>query len=145
MTMPQSAVLNAQSTSVPVQNLASALEQTRVIEDGAPVKVKPFPCYNDFVAILQFRIKTVSNIELGESGFKQEGMVVGVGPGLPTANGTRCPSQLKIGEVVAFYGNPALMIKPSDGVYQGDRIIIVPERSIVCRLPAVPFEEVNDE
>jgi hypothetical protein len=130
----------AAKTQIPVS------EPIAVFETGGPIKIKQVNCYNDFVAILQFRIQTVANIELGESAFKQEGMVVGFGPGLPNGGGLRCPSQLKLGDVVAFYGNPVTVIKPTNGLYKGQQIIVVPERAVICQLPSdVPFEIIKDE
>ena len=105
-----------------------------------PIKIREVKCYNDFVAILQFRIQS-SSIELpGASALKNEGMVVGVGPGIPTANGARCPSQLNLGDVVTFYGNPATALEANDGFYKGQRIILISERSVICALSPVAFE-----
>ncbi len=110
---------------------------------GTPITIKEVKCFNDFVAILQFRIQ--SSIDLGESGFKNEGMVVGFGPGIPGPGGVRCPSQLKLGDVVAFYGNPVTSMEPMGGLYKGQKIIIVPERNLLCGLPDVPFVKASDE
>lgn len=113
-----------------------------VFEPGQEIPIKEIECFNDSVAILQFRIS--SKLELTSSQFKQEGMVVGVGPGLPTSTGTRCPSQLKLGKVVSFYGTPAAAIEPAAGVYKGQRIIIITERMVLTGLPEVPFRIVEE-
>ena len=119
-------------------------DTTLVYAPGEAIKIKEVPCCNDFVALLQFRVE--SSIQLDEkSAYKNEGMVVGVGPGLPNGNGGRCPSQLTIGEVVSFYGNPTLTITPNAGAFAGRKIVMVPERSVICKLPPVPFERVDEE
>jgi co-chaperonin GroES (HSP10) len=106
------------------------------------IKIKELTCYNDYVALVQFRIN--SRIELsGDASYKQEGLVVGVGPGIPASDGKRCPSQLIIGDVVSFYGRPTLELNPTEGVYAGRRVVITSERSVICKLPSVPFERVD--
>lgn len=117
-------------------------EVIQVVMGDEPIKIKNVPCLNDFVAILQFRVK--SSIELGDTGYKQEGMVTGFGPGLPTASGTRCPSQLKLGKVISFFGQPTLTLSPKSGVFAGRKVVIVPERNLICYLPQVPFEIVDE-
>jgi len=115
----------------------------KTYQPGEAIPVKPVRCFNDFVAILQFKIES-SVLMAGET-FKQEGMVVGVGPGLPTNDGNRCPSQLKIGDVVVFYGNPTTKMEPKSGVYAGQRVVIVPERSVICALKDTPFVLASDD
>jgi co-chaperonin GroES (HSP10) len=108
---------------------------------AGPVKIKRVECFNDFVAILQS--KSEGNI-IQENPYKNEGLVVGTGPGIPLDGGVRCPSQLKMGDVVAFFGKPILELTPGSGVYQGRKVVILGERSIICRLPPIPYEEVQE-
>lgn len=119
-------------------------EVVKVYAPGEEIPVKKVKTYNDFVAILQFRVE--SNILMpGGQGFKNEGIVVGVGPGLPASDGKRVGSQLSLGDVVTFYGNPVTALEPKSGVYAGQKIIIVPERAIICGLAPVPFKLVEAE
>lgn len=140
MPPPKSAKLRDQLT----QSAAPAAPEASTVKVFAPgeeIPVKKVTCYNDFVAILQFRIQ--SNIILEDS-FKNEGMVVGVGPGIPGPGGMRVPSQLKLGDVVSFYGNPTTALEPKSGVFAGQKIIIIPERAVMVGLPPVPFREVTE-
>lgn len=113
-------------------------EVSTPLENG--VKVKPMKCYNDFVAILQQQVD--AQLLLGNVAFKNEGIVVGVGPGMPNATG-RTGSQLAVGDYVAFYGNPLTVIEPNAGVYAGKRIIIISEKFVICQLPSIPYELVD--
>ncbi len=116
----------------------------KVYRDDESIPVKEVKCYNDFVAILQFRVE--SRIILGETdNLKNEGVVIGVGPGIPGPNGVRVGSQLKLGDVVVFYGNPTTSFNAASGVYKGQRVIIVPERAILCGLAPRPFHVVTGE
>ena len=115
----------------------------RVYEDDESIPVKPVNCYNDFVAVLQFRVKSQIILNEGAS-LKNEGMVIGVGPGLPGPDGKRVPSQLKLGDVVVFYGNPTTTINPSSGVYKDQRVVIFPERAVICGLKPRPFHLVEE-
>ncbi len=64
------------------------------------IQVRPIRCCNDFVAILQF--DRTAEIDLPDTYQKKnEGLVIGIGPGIPV-DGTRVPSQLEIGNVVMF-------------------------------------------
>ncbi len=109
------------------------------------IKIKQIKCYNEFVAILQFRIKSGDVILTEASSYKKEGMVIGFGPGAPANDGKRCPSQLKLGDVIAFYGNPIITLKPTAGIYAGQQVIIISERAVLCELPPVNFEIVSNE
>lgn len=115
----------------------------KVYAPGETIPVKKIKTFNDFVAILQFRIETTAIIVEGKEAYRNEGMVVGVGPGLPNGNGLRCPSQLNVGDVVAFYGNPTITLNPASGIFAGQKIVIVPERAILCGLNPVPFKVVE--
>lgn len=118
-------------------------ETIKVYQPGEEIPIKRVKCYNDYVAILQFRVESTI-LTVGDHGFKNEGMVVGVGPGLPAADGRRVQSQLNLGDIVTFYGNPITALEPKSGVYQGQKIIIVPERSVICGLKPVPFKMVDE-
>jgi hypothetical protein len=116
-------------------------EPVKVYGPGEKIKIKEVLCCNDFVAILQFRIQ--SNIQLDEKlAYKNEGMVVGRGPGLPGPDGKRVPSQLALGDVISFFGNATMALTPTSGHYAGQKVIFLPERSVICKLPKVPFEVV---
>lgn len=134
--------LNSKPTSL---GLSGILEPTtEYVEQVGPIVIKPIKCYNDFVAILQFRIK--SDVLLTEqSAFKNEGIVVGVGPGISAGDGKRCPSQLKIGDVITFFGNSVVKLTPAEGVYKGQTIIIISERNVICGLAPVEFNIVDDK
>jgi hypothetical protein len=113
---------------------------------GEPIKIRPITCYNDVVALLRFRVQMSISLEMvGDSQYKSEGIVVGVGPGLLTMEGSRSGSQCRVGDVVSFYGNPITAVEPSAGIYKGQQIIMITERSLLCKLPSVPFEEVSGE
>lgn len=126
------------------QAIAEREVAIKVYAPGEEIPVKRVRCFNDFVAILQFRVES-KILVTGKDSFKNEGMVVGVGPGLPGPDGKRVPSQLTLGDVVTFYGNPITALEPKTGVYAGQKIIIIPERSVICGLPKVPFRIVDSE
>ncbi len=115
----------------------------KVYEENESIPVKKVVCYNDFVAILQFRVKSSIIVDEATS-LKNEGIVIGVGPGLPGADGKRVPSQLKEGDVVLFYGNPTTALNPATGVYKDQRVVIVPERAVICGLKKRPFHMVEE-
>ena len=106
--------------------------------------IRKIECLNEFVAIMQFEMEMKSGIELPDSKkFINEGIVVGVGPGV-SDSGTRCPSQLKIGDVVMFSDrNIVTTIASEQHPYAGKKLILISERSLMCKLPAVPFDMVD--
>lgn len=142
MTIPKAKSLREQAATSTLKSTVVPDDTIKVYKPGEVIPIKRVVCYNDFVAILQFRVESTL-VMAGEAAFKNEGMVVGVGPGLPGPNGGRTPSQLKLGDVVTFYGNPTTAVVPSSGVFEGQKIIIVPERYIICGLNPVPFMEVE--
>lgn len=112
--------------------------------ETGPIKIKPIECLNEFVAILVTTID--STIQLTESTkYKNEGMVVGIGPGLPDGSGSRTKSQLELGDMVFFKeNNIAMILDPDSGFYKGKRIIIISEKSLVLKLPPKQFTLVNE-
>lgn len=104
------------------------------------IKIKPVDCLNEFIAILLFRIQ--SDIALPDQQlYKNEGVVVGIGPGLPDGNGGRVKSQLALGDVVVFSDRNIVMdINPNKPPYRGQRIVIISEKSLICKLPSVKYE-----
>lgn len=126
---------DASKRSVILPNIQS---DDREVETG-PIKIKKIECLNEFVAVLVTTVE--SSITLTENArFKNEGIVVGVGPGLPDGNGGRTASQLALGDSVLFKdNNVALQLDPDNGFYKGKRIIIISEKSLICKLPKKEF------
>lgn len=147
MPPPKSGKLQRDENEAAAKRVADAqtVVPTKVYSPGEEIPIKKVKTYNDFVAILQFRIDTGSIIVGGDDAYQNEGMVVGTGDGLPNGGGTRCPSQLQLGDVVAFYGKPTTTLNPTSGIYAGQRVVIVPERSVMCGLKPLPFKIVESE
>lgn len=131
------------STEDQFEKMADDLQVTpkQIIASG-PIKIREITTLNDFVAILQFQIDTGS-IELPESvsKYKNEGMVVGIGPGVKNGvNG----DIISIGDVVVFGAKNIITSIASDSEpYKGRNIIVVSERNIICKLPvSIPWEAI---
>jgi co-chaperonin GroES (HSP10) len=141
MAIPKSAKLLKEEAAEPKPR--KLIYDIQEEDTTGPIKIKPVDCLNDFVAVLLFRIK--SDIELPEmQKYKNEGVVVGVGPGLPDNSGGRIKTQLKIGDVVVFMERNVVMeINTANDPYKGQRIIILSERNLICKLPPVEFTLVN--
>ncbi len=113
---------------------------------AGPVKIRPIACCNEFVAVLRSEVE--STIELGAGKMKDEGVVVGVGPGVPLTghigSGYRVPSQLAIGDVVMLQDRSVVTkIKSDAGPYAGREVVILSERNILAKLRTVEFEIVE--
>lgn len=104
------------------------------------IKIREIPCLNDFVAILMKRVE--SGIDLPENQqYRNEGVVVGIGPGVPDGTGHRTPSQLKLGDVVLFMERSIVTgFNSAEPPYKGQRVVVISERSLICKLPPVKFE-----
>jgi co-chaperonin GroES (HSP10) len=140
MATPKSAKLLREEAT---ENLTKKLIYNKHDEESSgPIKIKPIDCLNEFVAVLMFRIK--SDIELPEmQKYKNEGIVIGVGPGMADSNGQRVKSQLQIGDVVIFMERNIVMeINAESEPYKGQRVIILSERNIICKAPPVEFKVV---
>lgn len=97
------------------------------------IEIREIKCLNDFVAILRFEEESIIEIP-DHQRLKNEGMVIGVGPGVPpTAN-----AQVIIGDVVAFMPrNIITEIKGTKYPYEGKTITIVSERNIIMTLDPI--------
>lgn len=95
------------------------------------VQIRPVECYNDFVALLQLRVQS-DVIMLDQH--KNEGLVVGVGPGISDGAGGRLKPSVSIGDVVIFSErNIVTAIESSRPPYNGERVIILSERSLIAK------------
>lgn len=105
--------------------------------DG-PIEVRQIPMFNDFIAILQFQVQIGGGIVItdDDSKYKNEGLVIGVGPGVADGGGGRLRPGPEFGDVVMFGPrNIVAQIESNSPPYQGQKIVIVSERNVICKLP----------
>jgi len=117
-----------------------------IITAGGPLKIKPIKCLNEYVAILKQRVKTNIAMPNDADMFEQEGIVVGIGPGLPDGCGGRVQTQLKLGDVVLLPMKTPIAgeFMPAHGTYADQKIVIVQERSILCVMSTKVEFELDD-
>jgi co-chaperonin GroES (HSP10) len=111
------------------------------------IVIKPVQCLNENVAVLCFRTDVGGGLVLPEEeGFKEEGMVVGTGMGVPDGAGGRTKSQLELGDIVTFQQKQILRrIKPENGPYKDQLVLIINERSLMTKLPPRPFKVLEED
>jgi co-chaperonin GroES (HSP10) len=143
--IPKSKKLQKEDEAV-VEETTVAAPESGVNPINPTIEIRPVTCYNDFVAILQTSIETTIVLANSDGQFKNEGLVIGVGPGIADGYGGRLESQIKIGDYVMFgKRNIAQTLEPSDGPYMGKKVVIVSERNILCELPTqIDFEIVSE-
>lgn len=123
--------------------LPSIADAPVVGADTGPIKIREIKCCNEMVAILRFKHESTINLP-EESQLRDEGIVVGIGPGVPASDGTRCPSQLRLGDVVMFRQRDIVTkVQAMSPPYHNANIVLVGERSILCWLKPVEFEIVQ--
>lgn len=133
-----------QQQQVPVSVVESRLAAP-VLEQTGPIKIKTIACLNEHVALLLFMVPSARTIEVpDDQKYENKGMVIGFGPGLPNAAGGRCPSQLKHGDMVTFQHKHIITaVTAAEGFYKGQRVAIINERSLLHKLPPIPYEVVD--
>lgn len=111
--------------------------------DYGPVKIRRIDCLNEFVAVLLFRVK--SDIQLpNNQQYRNEGVVVGIGPGLPDGAGGRVQTQLQLGDVVMFQDRSIILdINSNTPPYKNQRVVMISEKSLIARLPKIEFQIVE--
>lgn len=139
MAVPKSKSLQQEDNQKPEKARIIKPEEKPVNEHEETVKIRPIKTCNDMVAVLRHKME--SAIELPEeTKYKSEGIVIGVGPG-EASNGTRVPSQLKIGDNVMFLSKHIISeVNSSKPPYQGKSVVIISERSILAHLPQIPYQ-----
>ena len=135
MSIPQSKKLQTEIENEPSVQLPSIVTKELKVAIGTHVEIKPVECFNDFVAILQTEIETTLELVGTNSQFKNEGLVVGYGPGMGDGGGGRLPLSVALGDYVMFGNSVVATLQPSEGHYQGRKVVIVGERHLVCKLP----------
>lgn len=135
MTTPKSNKLTKED-SVPQELKApSVLTTPASTPEAGPIKIREVQCLNDFIAILQSSSQSSIAVP-DQSRYKNEGIVVGVGPGITDGAGGRLRPSVIIGDVVMFGGKNIVATLESDSPpYAGHRIVIVSERNLLCKLP----------
>lgn len=130
----------AKETSQAPSSLATPTPPKNVI------KIRPVKCHNDFVAVLQATIETVIELAGTENQFLNEGLVIGVGPGISDGTGGRLPPTVAVGDYVMFGPrNIAATLEPKDGPYKDKKVVIVSERNILCNLQGSIPHEIEEE
>lgn len=100
------------------------------------IVIRPVRCHNNYVAILQTQIETTIQLAGTEGQYKNEGLVIGVGPGMSDGNGSRLPLSVDVGDYVMIGSkNYVATIVPDNGHYKGQKIVIVSENNIICDVP----------
>jgi len=137
MAIPQSAKLKKEESKKPTPAPFAAAVAAPV--ESGPIAIKVVECLNDNVAVLRFKMHSTIAMPDGVQ-FKNEGIVIGIGPGVAAGDGTRCPSQLAIGDVVMFMDrNVITELAMSTPPYKDCNVILISERSLLCKLPPVEF------
>lgn len=87
-------------------------------------KLTRVDCLNDYVAIL---LAPSSDVLKVDERYKNEGMVVGVGPDVMGA--------VNVGDFVTIRQNNYTVLKPDDGPYAGLTVALVHKPDLITRLP----------
>ncbi|MDB4490167.1 hypothetical protein N9045_01485 [bacterium] len=140
MSIPKSKKLETE-----IENEAPAKEpllpKTSKPVTGKIITIKPVDCFNDYVALLQTEIETSIELVGTDSQFKNEGIVIGRGTGMSDGQGGRLELSAQLGDYVMFGNSVVATLQPSDGHYQGRKVVIISERHLICKLPNnVEFE-----
>lgn len=126
--------------------------QFQNVHDDQEAIIKPISTYNDWILIMQHRIKPGSGLVApkGSTDFdRPEGWVIGIpaeGHGLPDNAGSRLSSQFEIGDYVVF-GERSIVqgFDPVDGFYAGKHLIVLNERNIMFKSASPkPVKVVDD-
>jgi co-chaperonin GroES (HSP10) len=148
MPIPKSDKLSKEESQEGPQEVKApaALATADPTQEG-PVRIREVQCLNDFVAVLQSSSQSSIAVPDQSSLYKNEGIVVGVGPGIGDGHGGRLEPTVKIGDVVMFgERNIAAMLESDKPPYAGHRVVIVAERNLLCKLPHkidwIPYAQV---
>ena len=134
MSIPKSDKLTKEDSQPHEMKIPSSLATASPTQDG-PIQIREVQCLNDFVAILQSSSQSSIAVP-DQSRYKNEGIVVGVGPGINDGHGDRLAPTVKIGDVVMFGElNIAATLESDNPPYAGHRVVIVSERNLLCKLP----------
>lgn len=131
---PKSSKLKREEDAEKTRPEAPSALATLDVQQEGPIQIRIVPCLNDFVAILQFEIDSTIALPDADSKYKNEGIVVGIGPGISDNAGGRLPVQVEIGDVVMFGRNVVATIASDSPPYAGHKVIIVSERNLLCKL-----------
>lgn len=104
---------------------------------GDAIEIRPVDCQNDFIAILQQQMQTSIMLADDTQSYKNEGLVIGVGPGVSDGAGGRLKPNIEVGDYVMFGSrNIVQEIVSNNGPYAMKKVVIVSERNIICKLPS---------
>lgn len=142
--IPKSKKMTAEETNKARNDpIMQNVEIKPIDSDDGPVMIRRIECFNDYIAILPFRISTSVHMP-SDKNYDNEGIVIGVGPGLPNGAGGRCKPTVEFGDVVVFGKmNPVCQIQSDSDVYKDRIILLFSERTICCKLPSVEYVEVE--
>jgi len=138
MSIPSSKKLQTEEASAETSSAFKTPSQfaKKTQEEPDALQIRVVKCCNDFVAILQSKIETSIALADEESAYINEGIVVGVGPGISDNAGGRLQPGVEVGDSVMFgHRNVAGLVDSDKPPYAGKRVVIVSERNVICKLP----------
>lgn len=141
--IPKSEKLNKEEAQMATAEKTSTSTAKKAKKEQSEVVIRKVNTLNEFVAVRLFEVE--SDLALpDERRFRNEGIIVGVGPGVPDGSGGRCPSQLSIGDVVLIQEKNVLTYINDDKYpYDGAKIALMSERNLLCKLKPVPYRLVD--
>lgn len=114
-------------------------------KQGGTIEIAPIETLNEWVVLVPFNIET-NLILSADTQYRNIGVVVGKSKTVLAPSGERVASALEYGMTVLFQKKSVVGEMSIDQhPYQGRRLIILSERNIVCRLPAVPVKILSTE
>lgn len=135
MPIPKSEKLASESTGensyymdAPTAHLMPASHES--LYESEVLQIKELFPLNDMVAILLESADTTIVLQ-DKDRFKNEGVVVGVGP---------LTSQVALGDVVLFPERSPQVLDISEGFYKGKRMVLVSERNMLMKLKSIKVE-----
>jgi co-chaperonin GroES (HSP10) len=145
MTIPKTSVLlQSENAGREEQTRAAAVKSAAppAASDKPILQIRPVECTNDFVAVLQSELETFLALSDSEERYRNEGLVVGVGPGVADGAGGRLKPCVNVGDYVMFGAkNIVATIHANSGSYADKKVVILSERNILCKLPnKIQFE-----
>jgi hypothetical protein len=109
------------------------------------IRIKPIETLNEYVLVMPFARNTTILLP-NTMQYQPYGIVVGVSKNMLAPDGSRVVSALMPGDVIRFWERNVIDhdYKTPDPHYRERRLVLLSERSVLSRLPPVPFEIVDE-
>src|SRR5690606_14658544 len=100
MSIPEADICKSSTCCENEKKMPSFVQNAKFADNKDNLQIVPIKCHNDYVAIIRRKVESSLVYAEDSAMYQNEGVVIGVGPGLSDNSGSRLKPTVNIGDYV---------------------------------------------